>query len=287
MKLVEYKKIVECLETACCDGTKESLVLVQQQFPSLSYHTLISIHSQRVQVKTKKQHGRHSSVAAMEAYYVRYQKQVADRSCRQGTVLLGLAREIDLSPALLARIILERHLFHSSGDGVAVPKTRVTKMLREPYLIEDPVLSMEVQQCVLWDSSYGPLVDSIKHSIGVELEVHLKKTLKEHGLAFLGEEEMRRKGYDKTPDVKLQVPIAIGGRVVNWIESKASFGDKHSHENYMRDQFWSYVNRFGSGLVIYWFGFIEEFATSSEQGIILADDFPRNFTKIDSWDGVD
>ncbi|XP_038059616.1 CDAN1-interacting nuclease 1-like isoform X1 [Patiria miniata] len=280
MKLAEYNKIVECLETVHCDGTKESLALVQQQFPSVSHHTLISIYSQRVQVKTKGHHSQHTSPGAVEHYYAKYRKRVSDPLYKWGTILVGLASEIDFSPALLARIVLERHLFYTSGDEAPVPKSRVTKLFREPHLIQDPVLSLEVQQCVLLDSSYGPVVESIKHSIGVELEVHLKKTLQDHGLAFIGEEEMRKKGYDKTPDVKLQVPIAVGGRVVNWMESKASFGDRHSHENYMRDQFWSYVNRFGSGLVIYWFGFIEELATSSEQGIIVADDFPKHFTNL-------
>ena len=164
-----------------------------------------------------------------ENYFTRYRQRISDPSNTPGKILVQLANQVDLSPALLARIILERYLFYASGEETPVPKAEVTKLMREPCLIPDPALSLEVQQCTLFDSSYGPVVESIKHSIGVELEVHLKMTLQDHRLAFLGEEEMRKKGYDKTPDVKLQVPIAVGGQVVNWIESKASFGDDH-HE---------------------------------------------------------
>ncbi len=278
MKRSEYKEIIQCFESQQCDGTTESLAQVNKVFPTVSHNTLISIYSQYVQLKTKKNYGVYSSPYKAQKYYTQYQQRSSDPSNTQGMILVQLANELDLSPALLARVIVERYLFHLSGGEAPVPKNRLTKMLRDPCLIMDPALSLEVQQCSLVDSSYGPVVDSIKHSIGEELEVHLKKTLQDHHLAFLDEDDMRKKGYDKTPDIKLQVPIAVGGRVVNWIESKALFGDDHSHENYMKDQLWSYVNRFGSGLVIYWFGFIEELATSSEQGIIIANDFPKTFT---------
>ncbi len=54
--------------------------------------------------------------------------------------------------------------------------------------------------------------------------------VEELGLAYLEEDQLRARGYDKTPDCKLEVPIAVDGHVVNWIESKASFGDEESHK---------------------------------------------------------
>lgn len=63
----------------------------------------------------------------------------------------------------------------------------------------------------------------------------------------LDEHDLRARGYDKTPDFKLEVPIAVGSYIVNWIESKASFGDVQSHNKYLEEQFWSYQNRYVAG----------------------------------------
>jgi hypothetical protein len=40
--------------------------------------------------------------------------------------------------------------------------------------------------------------------------------------------------------VKLVAPIGVCGRMVNWIDSKASFGDEHSHKMQASDQFQRY-----------------------------------------------
>lgn len=92
--------------------------------------------------------------------------------------------------------------------------------------------------------------------------------------------------------------VAVCGHVVNWVESKASFGDEESHRQYLEDQYWSYWNRyktlllllechinawtfhrlpncrFGPGLVIYWFGYIDELDVHRGKGILLRDTFP-------------
>lgn len=92
---------------------------------------------------------------------------------------------------------------------------------------------------------------------------------------------MRSRGYDKTPDFKLEVPIAVNGFVINWIESKARFGNTEIHQKYIKEQFLSYWNRFGPGLVIYWFGFLDTLNEPSEKRFIIMDHFPEDVTYMD------
>lgn len=42
-----------------------------------------------------------------------------------------------------------------------------------------------------------------------------------------------------------------------------------------------FIYRFGPGMVIYWFGFIDELDVNQEKGIILRDCFPLNIVKMD------
>lgn len=186
--------------------------------------------------------------------------------------------QVDLSPALMARLVLDRFLQDSEGGMSS--KTVLSSMLKEPSLIPDQSLANNVYQCTINDCCYGPLVDCIKHAIGQEHEVLLRDKLKERNLSFLDENHLRTMGYDKTPDIILEVPIAVEGHIVHWIESKASFGDDHSHQTYLNEQFWSYWNRFGPGLVIYWYGFIGELDCQRSRGIMLKDCFPTDIVTL-------
>ena len=81
---------------------------------------------------------------------------------------------------------------------------------------------------------------------------------------------MKGCGYDKPLDGH----IMVNRFLVNWIESKALFGDDENHTAYLNDQLWSYWNRFGPGLVIYWCGYLRHLEWSTEHGILVRDAFP-------------
>ncbi|XP_075700934.1 CDAN1-interacting nuclease 1 isoform X3 [Rhinoderma darwinii] len=219
--------------------TRQCMKKLKERFPCQSQSTLLSVFSQEYQKLIKRTHARHHAPDTIEKYYSKYLRDTAVDPT--APVLLNLANEVDFSPALIARTILERFL--QDQDGVMPTKLVLNGMLRDPSLIPDPVLANQVNQCIVNDCCNGPLVDCIKHSIGYEHEVLLREKLLERNLAFLDEDQLRMKGYDKTPDFILEVPVAVEGHVIHWIESKASFGDESSHRMYLQDQFWSYWNR--------------------------------------------
>lgn len=116
-------------------------------------------------------------------------------------------------------------------------------MLKYPHTIADRSLAVNVLHCTYNDNCDGPLIDLIRRTIGEDYEVRLKKMATDAGLVFHDEVYLRRHGYDKTPDLKLAVPCMYKGRIINWIESKALFGDMESHRHYIKEQLTSYGNR--------------------------------------------
>ncbi|XP_061157329.1 CDAN1-interacting nuclease 1 isoform X3 [Syngnathus typhle] len=238
MKLsrAEYKEIVRWTEQL--RPTRQCMKMLKDRFPNHSQSTLLSIFSLEYQKRTKRIIARHHAPDVIESHYRRYLSEATAHP--SAPVLLELANEVDLSPALMARIILDRFL--QDQEGGMPSKSVLNSMLKEPSLIPNQTLAKNVYQCTVNDCCYGPLVDCIKHAIGQEHEVLLCDKLKEKNLSFLDENQLRAKGYDKTPDIILEVPVAVEGHIVHWIESKASFGDDHSHRTYLNEQFWSYWN---------------------------------------------
>uniref|UniRef100_A0A8C7Y0Y2 CDAN1-interacting nuclease 1 n=1 Tax=Oryzias sinensis TaxID=183150 RepID=A0A8C7Y0Y2_9TELE len=280
----EYKDIVRSTEQL--RPTRQCMKMLKDRFPNHSQSTLLSIFSLEYQKRTKRTISRHHAADVIEGHYQREvlpkkhdRKYLNEAKARPtAPVLLEMANEVDLSPALMARLVLDRFLQDMKGEMLSKPV--LNSMLKDPSLIPDQVLAKNIYQCTINDCCYGPLVDCIKHAIGEEHEVLLRDKLKERNLSFLDENKLRTMGYDKTPDIILEVPIAVEGHIVHWIESKASFGDDHSHRTYLNEQFWSYWNRFGPGLVIYWYGFIGELDCQRDRGILLKDCFPTDIVTL-------
>lgn len=275
MKQDVYNQIISLIRY--CKNKDDGIHKVLENYPNISPGTVGSIYAQDYQKKMRKTHHLHYNPDTVNSYFKHYKSMVERGKSR---ILMTLASEVDLSPALLARMIIERYLSTTQYDDENPPRAVVTSMMKNTALIDDPRLAMEVHECVVSDDQYGPFVDNIKHAIGNEYEFKLNKILDSLGLSYIGEDQMREKGYDKTPDVKLEIPISVDGHVVNWIESKASFGDEYSNRGYLKDQFWSYWNRFGPGMVIYWFGFIDELDSNREKGIMLYDNFPKTIVQL-------
>uniref|UniRef100_A0A0P4WGK2 CDAN1-interacting nuclease 1 n=1 Tax=Scylla olivacea TaxID=85551 RepID=A0A0P4WGK2_SCYOL len=278
MKLQQYTEIQKTINDIYSNGEGNVVAALLKKFPDIKKTTLGSICTQEIQRKVKKSYHRLNTPEKALEIFKSYTTRVEEGEAPG--VLVRMAQELDYSPAMLAKLVLEHHLKTTCPD-VNINKSQINSLLRDTTLIDDRDLSYEVYLCLLEDDVYGPFADSIKHSIGQEYEFLLCQELDKLNIVYHDEGELRSRGYDKTPDIKLDIPIAVDGHVINWIESKASFGDEESHRTYLKDQFWSYWNRFGPGLVIYWFGFIEELDEHREKGIMLRDSFPSSITFMD------
>jgi CDAN1-interacting nuclease 1 len=202
--------------------------------------------------------------------YSRYERKSKETESRRDHIILDMSVHYRFSPFGLARILL--------GEKYkACERSQISEMIRDPNIIPDSLLAANVGFCLFNDNQEGMLTDAIRKCIGEEYELRLKQMARDAGLEFYDEGDLRRTGYDKTPDLKLAVPCLYKGRIIHWIESKALFGDLTSHQRYIRDQLTSYTNRFGAGLVIYWFGYLDRILSCPENGqnVFILDRFPN------------
>ena len=205
----------------------------------IPYEVFLSILAKKIDAKVK------VNVGSLRTFIDQHERRYTN-----GDSLLKIAAAVSLPPTSAARVFLEHHLQLKRGKEVG-------RMLKNPSLLPNERLRHEVAAAVEADPFCGPHVDTIKRIAGLEYEELLAQKLRALGIPFLTEEQLRVRGDAKTPDVWLPVPLLYCGRLVHWIDSKATFGDAEMHANYCSVQFNSYLHRFDSGLVLYWFGFDE------------------------------
>ena len=57
--------------------------------------------------------------------------------------------------------------------------------------------------------------------------------------------------------------------IINWIECKSLFASYGCHQDYFKNQFSSYINRFGKGIVIYKYGFVKSIQKNSPNLFVI------------------
>jgi len=181
------------------------------------------------------------------------------REWRSGKSMLSLSRKHDFPPILMGMMI-----FQANGCS----KKQFWKYVREPQAIVDKRIQRDIIEITQEDCVYSPWANEEQYKRGLWGEAQLQGWLNAKGLTYKTEKDLRGE-FPKTPDCLLDEPIRVNGWEINWIESKASFGDKIEINRNIKKQLEPYTELFGDGLVVYWFGFVDE--VESPEGIFITD----------------
>ena len=218
-------------------------------------------------------------------YLERYQAMV---QAGTDSALVCLAEAIRMPPHLVARLVLEAlYVFvhreageaDDAAQGAGGQRSKKSEPMVKKWLqgeameqldpahtgIPVETLRADVRVCGECDDSFGPLVDRVRKAVGLEYEYILHEQLHNLDIPFMTEDMMRVASLAKTPDVVLKVPIELHGMLIYWIESKACFADADTMKTQYHDQFSAYTRRIGPGLVVYWFGFLDDLVDPTSQ----------------------
>lgn len=185
--------------------------------------------------------------ATRSFYKVKHKAENLLKRWEGGRSFVKLARDLDFPPVLMAMILMRE---------AKVPRKTFWVYVREPKNIKDNRLRREILEVVAEDILYSPEGNEVQRKRGVWGEEMLCDWLDANNLKYRTEKELRD-DYPKTPDALLDEPLKWNGMEIKWIESKASFGDKTELKKNARKQLKPYVDLFGHGIVVYWFGYLE------------------------------
>ena len=244
MKLAEYQELYSKLETP-----EDIDFLAENLGYDKELHLVI--HTQRVVRDTTKRF-----------YRVKDQQRRMAHMWRTGQSFVDIARRLEFPPTLTALMILEQQ---------KVPRKQFWRYISDPTKVGDPKLRRELEEVARADIIYSPEGSAKQYERGRWGEEKLFEWLNARGIEYRTEKDLRRQ-YEKTPDTLLRHPIEWDGSKKFWIESKATFGDPVEIRRHIRKQLEPYVNLFGDGLVVYWFGYVEDVDHHPPEGVGILDD---------------
>lgn len=181
---------------------------------------------------------------------------------KDGRSILSISKKIKFPPVLTAYMILSE---------MGIGRKRFWKYMKKPEEIDDERLKKEITEVLKKDIVYSPMGCEIQWKRGKIGEKRLYEYLDKKKINYLKENELKKMGdsYPKTPDALFHKPVLLLGYEINWIESKASFGDLIEIKRNVKKQLLPYVRLFGPGIVVYWYGFVED--VIPPKGIYIVD----------------
>ena len=134
----------------------------------------------------------------------------------RGESICAIAKSIEFSPCMLARVMLEQAYGWSKttvstlfkevmSNATPTPRFRgcprdanastaaASSLSRSSVLTEDEAnrLWQELRQCIEQDAYCSPLADRVRHNVGLEYEFVLMTKLRARGLVFESEDDLR------------------------------------------------------------------------------------------------
>jgi hypothetical protein len=229
MKYHDYKLIYSSL-----NGPKD---IERMERKGYDHELLATIFTQKTTREVKKRF-----------YVVKQNSGRMLREWKQGRTLLEISEKWRFPPILTAMFIFME-------DGAS--RKEFWEYIRDPDIARSNDLKEEIMEIRNADLVYSPEANERQRQRGLWGESLLHEWLDGQGITYRTEEDLRGV-YDKTPDALLDEPMTYNGKKIQWVESKASFGDNTEFRLNSKKQLIPYTNIFGPGVVVYWLGCLDD-----------------------------
>jgi len=207
------------------------------------YDSTRAIRSQYLQRKSIKNHYKVKDKAGL--YYKEWQK---------GKSIAEIALDVDFPPVLLANFLMLKMRFSKKKTKEIMKNTNLVKKNKR--------LKDELDEILGRDELYTLRSHDKQSAEGNRREDRIADWLDKKEIKYFTENELRAGTVEgKTPDFLLLEPIDWHGDKYNWIESKASFGDEYIHRKNHGKQVSKYVELYGQGILVYWYGYLNVLKT--------------------------
>jgi len=197
-------------------------------------------------------------VRRVRSHFHRFKAQARrlEHEWNSGKTFVEIAAENSFSPLMTASIILQH-------KGMSKPA--FSRLAKDPSHAKDARVRKELSEAALTDPVFAQAAIADQTRRAKECEQAVKEWLDKKGVSFKHESEQSKTG--KTPDYLLEKPFVFNGHELHWVECKASFGDHEETKRNLSRQLSHYLQLFGPGMVVYWYGVEENPAT--HKGIVV------------------